>query len=342
MVVGNPDALSQVARNRYDDEIYARFRETAEILTNSNWDSFVNTEQFCALRNGHAQQLSIHSILKPQVLIDFASVTMTSANFCDGLIYKLWGKMGVKFVEDVSLTKDLRFQDHCNGPSTTIKYLTDLPWSQRLMARKNDFDEEDGPTVESAFIEAVKTEFGEQRFLWQVNKSVTTDPFGGNAKRLPNVPHGLNDYSEFDRICFLSALNPKTDHFKFLESRGLSSNDVRQAVYCSAVYQSVMRSSIRDPNNMNPKTVIVPDVHAAKYLRKLFPGSRIEKLKTQISEQPVIVGRPREYKSDAERTASHRQRKKLKKLKNIVQTASFRPYPSRTVVVQSNHQAKKM
>jgi Type III restriction enzyme, res subunit len=304
VVVSNPDALSEIARNRDHDEIYEQFRETAQILTNPNWNSFANTERFCALREGHAKQLSIHSILRPQLLNGFASVTMTSANFLDSLIYKLWGKMGVEFVEDGSLSKALRFQEHTNGSAITIKYLTDLPWSKTLQTRKCDLDDEDAQSVLSAMIEAVKTEFHEQSFLWQANKSITTSPFGSNAQRLPNIPHGLNDYSTFDRICFLSALNPRTDHFKFLASRGVTSNDVRQAVYCSAVYQSVMRTSIREPKSLSPKTIIIPDVNAAKYLQKLFPGSRIEKLKTKISEQSVTVGQPRKYSSTQERVAA--------------------------------------
>jgi hypothetical protein len=115
VVVNSADALSKIARNRHDDEIYERFRETAQILTNPNWQSFVNTEHFCSLTEGHAMQLSIHSILRPQFLTGFASVTMASANFLDSLIYKLWRKMGVEFIENAKLSDALRFQEHPNG-----------------------------------------------------------------------------------------------------------------------------------------------------------------------------------------------------------------------------------
>jgi hypothetical protein len=136
VVVSNPEALSKIAGNRHDDEIFERFRETAQILTNPNWQSFVNTEQFCALREAHAKQLSIHSILMPRLLSGFASVTMTSANFLDSLIYKLWGKMGVEFIEDVKLSEALRFQEHTNGSLSHHRRRSPKPTSSSSIGRR--------------------------------------------------------------------------------------------------------------------------------------------------------------------------------------------------------------
>jgi hypothetical protein len=94
-------------------------------------------------------------------------------------------------------------------------------------------------------VQAVEDEFQDNPFLWQANKWISDGDL--NGQRLPNVPHGLNDYAHIDRIAFLSALNPQPDHFRFLQSRGVDPDAVRRAIYCSAVYQSVMRASIRDP-----------------------------------------------------------------------------------------------
>jgi hypothetical protein len=78
-------------------------------------------------------------------------------------------------------------------------------------------------------IGTVKDQFQDHPFLWQANKSVGDGVFGPHAQRLPNVPHGLNDYSDYDRIAFLSAVNTKTDHFRFLASRGVDADAVRRA-----------------------------------------------------------------------------------------------------------------
>jgi hypothetical protein len=103
-----------------------------------------------------------------------------------------------------------------------------------------------------------------------------------------------------------------------LEARGVDADSVRRAIYCSAVYQSVMRSSIRDPQSTTPKTVIVPDVSAARYLQEAFPGAQIEKLKTGLIELEASskLGRPRKHSSVSERKRKYR----LKKRKAIIQT----------------------
>jgi hypothetical protein len=315
VVINNRAELEEIAKNSANDEIYERFRETAQILVNPYWDSFVNAEQFERLRAGKVRQLSIHSVLKRDILDGFASVTMTSANFRDTLLYKLWSHQGVQFEEDKALGENLRFEGHQNGRHVSVKYLTDRVWSRKLQHTPVGRDSE---TALDLFVEAVKHEFQDNRFLWQGNRWITEGVFGSNGQRLPNVPHGLNDYSGFHQIAFLSALNPRSDHFRFLEARGVDADSVRRAIYCSAVYQSVMRSSIRDPQSTTPKTVIVPDVSAARYLQEAFPGAQIEKLKTGLIELEASskLGRPRKYSSVSERKRKYR----LKKSKAIIQT----------------------
>jgi Type III restriction enzyme, res subunit len=333
LVVADPLRLSEIAQNKDGDDIYEWFRETAQLLINENWDSFVNTEQFAKLKDNRAQQLSIHSVLSPRILGGCRSVTMTSANLSDTLIYKVWEKMGVEFQEDDGLSQSLRFQHHSNGHLITIKYATEQSWSKALQGRRAQPEDQGSGSVLNEVIEAAKAEFHNQPFLWQANKSLPDNPFGDNAQRLPNKPHGLNDYSNIDRLCFLSALNPTADHFKFLKSRGLSNEAVHAAIYCSTVYQSVMRSSIRDPENLNAKTIIVPDRTAAEYLAKLFPGSRINKLNTRILENTTKSrGRPKRHNSNRDKVAAHRKLKRLKKLQDLLKSPIFRPYPSGAVV----------
>ncbi len=317
VIVNDRAKLEDIARNPSNDEIYERFRETAQILTNEHWGSFVNTEQFEELRVGKVKQFSIHSILNPTILQEFASVTMASASFRDTLVYRIWSNEGVQFVEDNTLSENLRFQEHQNGRLILIKFMTDRPWSKRLQGIPCHTG---GPSILAAMVHAVKNEFRDGRFLWQANKWVSDAMFGSNAQRLPNVPHGLNDYSEYDRIAFLSALNPRSDHFRFLETRGVDADAVRRAIYCSAAYQSVLRTSIRDPENTNSKTAIVPDLRAAQYLEEAFPGSQVEKLKTRLVdlEKPAKRGRHRKYSSRREQMTEYRQRKKESALKTAL------------------------
>ena len=57
--------------------------------------------------------------------------------------------------------------------------------------------------------------------FWSVlvacKQGVIESPFQPPAQRLPNKPHGLNVFADYDDIVFLSSLNPTTDHFRFLK-----------------------------------------------------------------------------------------------------------------------------
>ena len=167
---------------------------------------------------------------------------MAAANFEDTAVYRLWSQ-DVEFKENQEFSRSLRFSEHQNGHLITIYYGTNAQWSKkRAEAASGSCDSQN---TQDRLIQATKQLFGDKNFLWQANKSMPDNPFGSNGQRLPNKPHGLNAYSEIHNIAFLSALNPPSDHFKFLETRGLTGGDVRRAIYFQAAYQSVMRTSIR-------------------------------------------------------------------------------------------------
>src|SRR4051794_30286578 len=95
---------------------------------------------------------------------------------------------------------------------------------------------------------------------------------------------------------------------------GITDDEVRRATYLEPVYQTVMRSSLRDPENSNPKTVIVPDRQAAEFIQGLFPGSTVQKL--DIDLNGIVVrnrpGRKRKHKDAAARVQHLRQKNKDK------------------------------
>jgi hypothetical protein len=281
VVVADEAGMERIARNENHDEIYEEFRELSQTLLNQHWDSFVDTEKFEKLKAGKQDQLSVHSILMPSVLDGFKSVTIVSANFADSMIYRLWSNKGVDFKEDTRLTSSLQFREHSNGQLITISYADESSWSKYRRLTKLDQAKDEETTVMDAIVQAAKAKLADKVFVWQANKGVPDTLFDGKGERLPNMPHGLNCYSHINNVAFFSSLNPPPDHFRFLESQGISGPEVRRAIYHQALYQSVMRTSIRDPKNIELKTIIVPDFSAAEYLNSLFPGSRIEKLENR-------------------------------------------------------------
>ena len=76
-----------------------------------------------------------------------------------------------------------------------------------------------------------------------------------------------------------------------------------------------MRTSIRDPENLSPKRILVPDLALAEYLHEVLPGSKLEKLDIGLVEQPPKKpGRPKKHATNRERVAGQRQKAKEKKL----------------------------
>jgi hypothetical protein len=307
------EAIEDIARNKRKDQVLEQFRSAAQILRNDNYESYVNTKQYGELLVGPHKTLTIHSVLNPSVLAGFGSVTMASALFEDSMIYKLWSKMGVNFIEDAALTDDLLFTEHEKGSLVTIFYAEESTWSRN---RRKSRIEDSETTILDEFVRAVAAKYEGREFLFQANRDVKDTIFGDNAKRIPNVPHGLNIFSHVHNIAFLSSLNPPPEHFRFMERCWeISGDELKRAVYCSTVYQAVMRGSIRDPNNEDDKIAIVPDRFVADYLHGVFPGSHVFRLDTDI---PILIrgtpGRPRRFASVNERVAHHRREQARKEL----------------------------
>jgi hypothetical protein len=302
--------LHEIAKNADEDEILETLADTSRILANRYWESFVNLEQYQRLKRGEGKVLAFHSVLKPEILAGFASVLLAGANFEDSAIFKLWSEEGIEFEPDPEFAKGLRYSDHPNGDLVTINY----QWSRK---RREAPVGDDGSKIQDRMIQAAKELFPSGRFLWHANKPLIDDPFGSPAERLPNKPHGLNSFAGFDDIVFLSSLNPGTDHFRFLQSRGPSGGEVRGFTYFAEAYQAIMRTSIRTPdNNRNPKRILVPDRGLAEYLHDVFPGSRIEKLDIGLVEDvPKRRGRPRKHRSNRERLIQQRRKARERKLK---------------------------
>jgi hypothetical protein len=258
------------------------------------------------------------------VLDGFGSVLMSSANFTDSMVYQLWSAKGVDFRENLSLTSSLLFREHQNGHLITINYADKCSWSKYRRLTKLAPATDQNATVMDAIVQATKAKFSNKAFVWQANKDVPDNLFNGAGDRLPNAPHGLNSYSHINNVIFLSSLNPRSDHFRFLKTLGVNGEGVRRAIYHEALYQSVSRTSTRDPNNIEPKTIIVPDISAAEYLNGLFPGSQIEKLETDIPD--VVEPKKREPQSGKDRNAKYRQQQKQKLLNELFQLKEG-PYP---------------
>jgi hypothetical protein len=199
----------------------------------------VHLEQFSKLLSGKGKALTIHSVLMPSVVNEFASVLIAGANFEDTGLFTLWSKMGVRFEADVGFTDELRYRTHTNGNLATVHFALDRNWSRHLWEQSTD-----GKSNLERLRDAAKSIVDGREFLWQANKSVPDNFFRGCGQRLPNNPLGLNEFDTVHDMVFLSALNPSPAHAKFLHYRGLTSEEIERQGYCGVAYQAVMRTSL--------------------------------------------------------------------------------------------------
>ena len=132
--------------------------------------------------------------------------------------------------------------------------------------------------------------FADVEFAWMGNKDTPDDIFKGRGQRLPNSPFGLNPYQHLHHAVILSALNPPPAHFAFLDALGFDSREVKRAGYWQACYQAAMRISLRNPDDTNPKTVIVMDRATAEWMAGMFPGCTVAPL-GGMGDMPV-KGKP--------------------------------------------------
>lgn len=329
LVCENVKAVTEIAQNKDDDDVFELLSQTARDLKNRNWECYVNTERFERLLRAEAKELDIYTVLSPSILDGFRSSFIASANFQYAALFQLWERRDVTFVEDANFTQSLQFEQHVNGEFIKIFYAIDQHWS-RLRQRDKWPDCENAATLQ-LIAQAAAGLLGNEPFLWQANKNdadALRSLFGENTK-LPHLAYGLNDYSDINNIILLTATNPTPDHYRFLRHQGMDGDDVRRAIYFQNAYQTVLRTSVRDPKNREPKTIIVPDWPVAEYLSSSFPGSVIERLTTGIpaSGPEAKVGRPRKHRNDRERKTHYRQNTRLSLLRSKLLLG--RPYVAR-------------
>ena len=298
-------ALERMAQNKNGDQVWDIFQQVANVLISPHWAAYVLDDQYTNLVNGAGEKRKLLAFahLKPSLLDGFASATIMGACFKQSVLYQLWSAAGVKFRPNKAITQGLRYTEHSNGHRLTILYATEEDWSKNF----RDKTLTDGVTVQDRVVQRVSETFSDVEFAWMGNKDIPDDIFKGRGQRLPNSPFGLNCYQHLHHAVILSALNPPPAHFSFLDALGFNSKEVKRAGCWQAVYQAVMRISPRNPDDMNPKTVIVMDRATADWMADMFPGCTVAPL-GGMGDMPSKgkPGRSREHDCDADRKRASR------------------------------------
>lgn len=306
----------KMLREAKNDDVYRMFETTLAKIESDHWQVYVDAEQYDNLMSGRStdrRQLIFHGVLQPSIFKGFRSVLLVAADAGESALFHLWPPHEVSFIRDESMARDLRYCEHPNGYLLTIRYLQKEPWSKVMRDKVVE-----GQKVFDAAISAVKTLFEKQKFVWLGNTDISDSMFkDAEAVRLPNTPHGVNHFQHYHNAALLSALNPPPSMYRFLDAHGLSGEDVRIAIMRAQLYQAACRISLRNPDNHDRKTVVVPDRDTALWMQTKFPGSQVAEMLGIPQVSRGKPGRPRKYADDAARKRVEREAKRQEMIETV-------------------------
>lgn len=314
LVPDDTKRLRAMAENRKGDAVFSVFRDISEALVSEHWDVYALKQNWHRMKDGvgKGDQIKLPSfgLLRPTIFERFKSVCIMGAMLTDSVMYHWWLGHDVKFVSHPVIETKVRerLAEHGNGEHLTIHYLSEEPYSKNMRDKI--------PGGLKVFAQRnIQNVFGTEPFIWVANNDVddtVMDAFP-DAKRVSNSPHGLNQFQHIHNVIFLSALNASPAHFGFMKSKGVDGTDLRNAMVHQITYQAVMRSSLRDPANTEPKKVLVSDKQTAEWLASHFGGCSVGKTDEPLKVTKKKAGRPAigdSAMSSAERVRRHREHKK--------------------------------
>lgn len=327
IVEENGCILDEYRKNPGRDDVYTLFREFAETVTHDHWNVQIHkdvADKYCyPKKKGRpgTSKFEAYSELRPSIFSEFQTVTIMGANFYDSLLYNLWSDR-VDFQPHRFIGQggyEFRFDEH-DGSKLNIITLNDDKWSKYLKNKSVK-----GVNLKKLISDIVKNIIGDLKFIYVDNNDVEDELLSTKlSTRLNHSPHGLNKYQHVNAVAFLSAQNPSPSYSRWLESLGLSKEVICRAWSYQTVYQAAMRSSLRNPDNKEKKTIVVADFDMACYLEEIFPGSYAE-LREDILDiikstkkkrgRPVGTKKPNSL-TNAEKQRNYRLRMKKSRKKS--------------------------
>jgi hypothetical protein len=319
----NRHFLRAMAKNRHQDQVYDLFRDFSDAVVSPQWDVYVLAESYARLTagsdvDGVQRKLCGSALMLPAVFALFKKVLIAGACFEESIMFKLWSNMlsptlKVEFA-DMSEKFKLLYTSHDNGNLLDIFYAVDVPWSKNLRHKSVTLKDGTEAMVFDAVIERAREMIGTEKVAEFYNADITGTMFQDSVC-LPNVSHGLNTYQHIDHAVLMSALNPPTAHFAFLEKyASISPDEVQTAMYRQATYQAANRTSIRDQQNKKRKKWFVADRKTAEWLQGMYAGASIHNLGLFASTANISAkaGRPKVHATQADKAKAYRTRKEHK------------------------------
>lgn len=302
--IGNQAGLSVLRDKMMEDDGLKLFEPAVSLVGSQHWNVYVHTDGYTRFVSDVASKAAppqLFGLLKPSICEGYKSVRIAGARISESLLVKSWRLQGAQM--QFEALDSLRYKAHTACERVTIYYAIKENWSKYL---RNKHEQ----PLWKPLLRKISELADEQQFMYSANNDrVGLFMNDGKANRLPNAPHGLNDFTHFNFVAFLSARNLNPQYNSFLQTQGMTDDEIRCDLYYGNAYQAIMRGGLREPKNTEPQTIVVPDMGLALWLQSIFQGSKIEWLGFLLPEgTKKKSGRTRIYSSDAERKKAHRNK----------------------------------
>lgn len=348
----NIDPLAHTAWEGDDQNYFALNIDTRAALNQNLWQMTshlkrlssqafnceITRKSYDSIVKGTAELVYVMGMLRPEVLTSFASVHIAAAAF-ERTVFADW-------INEVGLSYEVLvpFKPHKNGrvrfhiaSEPNINHRGhDVRQPLRLSkARRKSTD------IDSQFLAYVEQNLPSQaRVLWQANLDSEIDLSNvrspSDCSRITHLPHGLNEFTDFNCVVLTSAIRLNTMTQKWLNQKfgHKKGNGFAERVVAYNFYQSVLRTGIRKPDFDGEVDVYVLDGVAGNSLLGYFDlnSKRVEYIdiplqvkSRELSQTPRAI-RARElreakaagtYAKKIPMTPAERKRKCLAKKKAL-------------------------
>jgi hypothetical protein len=296
------------------DDVYGKVLDPVPRWVTEGCPIFTEATAWTLLLSGHSGgpkrgEISICGFRRPDALTRFRRVTMLGALLKHTFVWHVWEALGVRFTPS-PLIRLNQMTTLLGKRRLKLYWVTDEGWSKRLRDRSGGI---------SAILEAISKAAvidPSQPVAAVVNKDDGSEESPEVVRRvfpsavvMPHRVEGQNRFRHIDQLIHSAALNAYTPDIRFLESvLGIDAPEQRLARTGAAVYQSLMRLSLRDPTGTRDVTLVVMDKDVADWLVQWFtPESQVEVTGIEVGlAAKRATGRPR--KPDALTNAQRQQR----------------------------------
>lgn len=222
--------------DEYKSDI-ADYNLLQEINELRRYDEFLFDKDF--FDNNESQQIQYCACIMPSRFSQAKSVLMMSNCFTNTLIYKAWLAAGVVWTD---VSNSLQLRKPKKPIKDRIKGYYCLPEHQQLTKSFITSNTEKMKDI----VYKIDAHIMNNQYIYTVNNDFDA-VLNMSGTKISSMAHGQNQYQMFHTAVWLAAMKPSPQEARMLERYfGISSAEIKSARESEMLYQTIMRTSLRD------------------------------------------------------------------------------------------------